>query len=764
MEVFVSSWRDAADPELQAEWNQAAARRRLESVRGLVGDEAIRFKVYVGPDGFVAPEPHPFQVGFWLFDRATGKLYTPETLETRWAMEEGRLPVYVISWGMDGLEVATTVFAQWNPAQQQLVTFARTVVQNGTDRARTLDGYIVVRPSPFAADPAAGGCRVVEFDGRNAVSVDGRRSIWVSGPRGGAVGCGGALWSGVVPLSAAGRVECEGHAAEVAVVFPQEVEPGATVSWEIRVASGEAAMDAGRLDVVDRESCLNEVRARWRARVPMKLDLPDRQYADFFYSSLHYLLLLKTGDELRPGPRQYASFYLHDGVDMVEALDKAGLHDVARECLRPFHFKEGDGYLDAIGGCAYALYAHYLLTRDRNYLAEVYARILENGRRIQSLRNKHLAELPAGSEFRGLLPTSVSQDNFTKPAHLYLDDWWSLVGLKAGISAAKELGEPGDVAWLQAEYDDLRAALWRSIDRVMAREGVPFMPAFADHWPASERAIDHDHRLLGGTQIAWAHRPAVCPGEALGVDIPRDLFRKSYQHYWRDANRLSAYDGAWFVEYEKVFWGYNVLLARPMVCLGLREIALRNIEWSLKHPSCPGAWMEAMKSRPNSEGLYELDEGIVGDVPHGWTAAHYVLLLRDMLIREQGDQLALLACVPDTWLAPGQKIEVLHAPTFFGTLDLRAEAVADGSSIVIDLATTTPPPGGYRLSLPRTGGIARVRINGEERAGVAGSELLLPPDAQHVDVEYARNVSSRTCGCREETLSTCACAVVHVAT
>jgi hypothetical protein len=354
---------------------------------------------------------------------------------------------------------------------------------------------------------------------------------------------------------------------------------------------------------------------------------------------------------------------------------------------------------------------------------------------LQTLRARQLTPEYTNTEFRGLLPPSASQDNFSKPAHLYVDDWWGLVGLRAGTLAAQTLDNQADAKWIAAECDGLRTDILASLERVMKREKVTFMPGFADYWPPSERKVDSDHRILGDTQMAWAHRSALCPGRNLGLNVPMDLFRTSYARYWDQAGRFSGYDGGWFVEYEKAFWGYNVLLARPLVYLGMKDVALKTVEWSLKHQSCPGAWMEAMPSRVNASGLREIAPGIMGDVPHGWSAAHYVLLLRDMLLHEEDNRLVLLSCVPDRWFEPGKVINVEKAVTFFGPVDFRVEAVSN-SEVRVQLRAKTPPPGGYLLALPRPARFLSAQVDGEDILAIRDGKLVLPPTARDVTVKY----------------------------
>ena len=67
-------------------------------------------------------------------------------------------------------------------------------------------------------------------------------------------------------------------------------------------------------------------------------------------------------------------------------------------------------------------------------------------------------------------------------------------------------------------------------------------------------------------------------------------------------------------------------------------------------------------------------------------ASNYALLLRHMLVHERGDELHLLAAVPDGWLADGQTIRVRRAPTHFGELSLTVRGAAGGVQVEFDAA------------------------------------------------------------------------------
>ena len=144
--------------------------------------------------------------------------------------------------------------------------------------------------------------------------------------------------------------------------------------------------------------------------------------------------------------------------------------------------------------------------------------------------------------------------------------------------------------------------------------------------------------------------------------------------------------------------------------------------------------MEAMKSRQNREGRSELAPGIIGDVPHGWVAAHYILLVRDMLAREEGDKLHVLACVPPEWFADGKAIELLYAPTMFGLLDLQVKT--ENGRTRIRMTAEQPPSGGWWITLPRPGDISKVLIDGKESPTARVGEVQLPSTARNVEIVY----------------------------
>ena len=719
-------------------WNEQLAKDGLDTVHGIVGAEAYDWVTFVGKDGTFAPEPHAYQVSFWL--SGDGAVYSPALEGTQWDLREGRLPIYETSWRAGAVDVNHVTFARYVDSLKRLVTFSRVRVENSSSKVRDVSLHMSIETNPLASK---WNTKLHELanNGDGSVSVNGKPTLFLKAmpAEGGAAARMACSAMRHAPLEAGSPVAVNNTVRGGVVTYACVLAPGETREFDFFALSGEdRAVSAEAIRALDVDKQLAATEHYWRQRVPLCLDLPDRRYTDAFYASLYYILIMMKGNALFPGPYNYKSFFLHDAVEMNSALDNAGLHDVAERVTKHFDYREGGGYLDELGGSIYALYEHARMAGDGDFLKQVYPRMIRGCRLIQKLRRQQMGPDFEGTPYYGLMPRSASQDNFTLPAYLYVDNWWALLGLRATSLAARRLGHNEDEKWLQAEYKHLLEATLSSIRQVMKKEGLDVMPGFADYWPPEKRAIDAEHRILGDTQMAWAHRSPLFPGRTLGVKVPMDLFADSYRKYWDRSGRFSNYDGGWYVEYEKLFWGYNVQLAIPPMYLGMEDVTLKNIEWSLRHQACPGGWAEGYVTCDDDDGLRRVCAGpIIGDVPHGWTAAYYVLLLRNMLMREEEGTLLLLPCVPASWIAPGQRIAVKNAPTYYGRMSWSAECSTAGH-LQVTLDVEQPPPKGYLISLPESLSVESAELDTGSQAQIKDNRVRVPPGSRSVTVRFKK--------------------------
>ncbi len=70
--------------------------------------------------------------------------------------------------------------------------------------------------------------------------------------------------------------------------------------------------------------------------------------------------------------------------------------------------------------------------------------------------------------------------------------------------------------------------------------------------------------------------------------------------------------------------------------------------------------------------------------PHGWFAAKFRTLLRNMLVREQGGELHLFSCLSPEWIKPEEEIVVNNSPTEFGLVNFSLKSKKDYSVLLLN--------------------------------------------------------------------------------
>jgi hypothetical protein len=120
---------------------------------------------------------------------------------------------------------------------------------------------------------------------------------------------------------------------------------------------------------------------------------------------------------------------------------------------------------------------------------------------------------------------------------------------------------------------------------------------------------------------------------------------------------------------------------------------VQDFYWYLLHSTAANAF---------PEGIYYQKRFAWSDtIPHTTGAANYAIMLRHMLVHEDGEELHLLTAVPDWWLGDGQVIRLERMPTHFGPLSLTLTGTSRGVSATL-VAPTRNPPKRIVLHLPKS--------------------------------------------------------------
>jgi hypothetical protein len=477
------------------------------------------------------------------------------------------------------------------------------------------------------------------------------------------------------------------------------------------------------------------------------------------------LLILTDSGMIHPGPTIYDSFWVRDSSVEGIACALAGDANVANVLYGthyPTVFNLDPGPIGPVAGRGFfggehekndqewdsngeALWAIGRFDRVQGpaaaFGAKMYSPYLVEGARwIRDNRSSY-----------GLLLSGWSAEHLgDKDKPHYWDDLWALAGLYEAARLAERLDKP-EVAELWAIFDDLKRATMASIRWVLAQQHA--QGAWETYIPTGPGDVGRlDSTMIGA--IAYFHPCRLYQGPKLDADV--DLaFRLTLETIWSHfVSGGFKHDSAWHA-----YGPYVTLqLAHAFLLLGNTDRMDQLLNWAVgdaafahvtRLAGSAEQW-EVIRGSWNEQHCYPVASDFgwmpsnwwyMGDVPHGWAAAEFVLLLRDVLFYETNEDddphVYLAPGVLPRWVGDGQAVTVTNAPTTFGTsfgYTLGHDAIARTVTIRI----TQPLPPAVRFVFPcRFGSVVRsVTVDGTG-APVAGRDVSLPATTRQAVVAYS---------------------------
>ena len=459
-------------------------------------------------------------------------------------------------------------------------------------------------------------------------------------------------------------------------VKPHETRTG----WIVRPYRACAA-DLTALRARDWTKEMEAAKQEWRAllRRASGVTIPDAGVANAHLACLADLFIMRepVADGYTaavPGTEVYRAPNAFEAAVVAVALDQAGLHRESaggyQMCLdmqEPdgnWNDPRGWGHLmwGGAGFKAWAAMEHYRLTRDRNYLAKAYPRLVASSRWQE--RERARTRVTSGTErplTYGLMPRGMGDCGLKDDTDLYgvflPHNIWAVYADSLAVETAEILGKRKDLAELKRIHETARADLLQAMDRGAIRErdyrwipGVPGKTS-GSRWGVLNalfpcRILPADHELITGT---LRHIEAsLSPG---GIPLRTGWLQ----------------DGMWVaITLDNVA---EVHLAR-----GNGDAAARYLYATLNHGTPLYTWCEERGPEPGSAKC-------TGDRQHLWTPVAVVRCLPDMLVMEDGDGLQLALGTDREWLAGGNPVGITNAPTHFGPVSWRMAYNAAGSQV-----------------------------------------------------------------------------------
>lgn len=420
-----------------------------------------------------------------------------------------------------------------------------------------------------------------------------------------------------------------------------------------------------------------------------------------FRTAAGHILINRDGPAIQPGPRRYTRSWVRDCVIMGAAMAKAGQPHVLKKFVKWYaKFQRDDGFVpcvvdrdgvdwlvehDSHGQFIWGICEVFRGDHDKEFLARLWPHVKRAADVICTLRSESMPEDSTRelcTECYGLLPVSASHEGYlAHHVHSYWDDFWGIRGLEAAAELATAMGFPGDAARWHAEAADFLTDVIRSIRAVIHYKKIDYIPGsveWADFDPtATANAI---------AQLDFA------------ADLPAGPLQAMLDTYLEGFRAKHRGDVPWLN-----YTAYEIRIIGAFVRLGRREEALELLEFFLsdRRPRVWNQWPEITWRDP-------LSPGHLGDVPHTWIAAEYMLALASMVAseREATEALVLAAGLPWKWIAEEGGFAVHGLTIRFGRLDFQIRAM-ETHSIHVEIGEgISIAPGGITVAPPLPPGMA----------------------------------------------------------
>jgi GH15 family glucan-1,4-alpha-glucosidase len=343
-----------------------------------------------------------------------------------------------------------------------------------------------------------------------------------------------------------------------------------------------------------------------------------------------------------------------------------------------FHSQEGEW--DANGEVLWALWRQWRLsgkpldTKWRNS-------VVRAGRWIKRKRTrKDTDDLHAG-----LLPAGFSAEHLGNNDYYYWDDFWSVGGLHSAAAMCGAWGDADAREELRAEAEDMMECIETSL----------------------ERSIDiRDHAGMSASPYRRMDSGAI---GSLAVGYPLQLWAPKDRRLLQTVEYLleeSSVKDMFFQD--MIHSGLNAYLTLHMAQVLMRAgdgRFFRLVQAVADSASPTGQWPEAVHPRTGG--------GCMGDGQHIWAVAEWIMMIRNMFVREEYDSLVLCGGIPQEWRREGASMSFGPTPTPWGPVSVQVDCLADAPGVTVSWE------GAWREHAPPI----RVALPGTQPAQVADGDV-----------------------------------------
>jgi hypothetical protein len=614
-----------------------------------VGHPDMPFYPIVDPAGLVTPHFDGWSIDFWILGDDGVMLAPSESDDVRQTLDMTDETLAVVTQArLPGFRLDTTVWVDYTRG------FDTHIRVNGRSQR---GGALVLAVRPYNPEGIYFIDNVAVDGERRGFRINGQDSLTVDRPPETVLFSNyenGDVAHRLKLPEDAGAIDCDIGMATAAALFPLDSSGSTTVSATVPLL--DPAGPAPDIRVENRRPAAKA----WKSRIDAaaRLDVPDDRVR-FLYDAAVRTMLLLTADEAYPGPYTYKRFWFRDACLMVHALLGIGLSRRADRIIRAFperqtmagYFQSQEGEWDSNGQVLWIAGKLYALT-GAAYGDDFLQSLLKGAEWIV---NKRLTE-DNDTPHAGLLPAGFSAEHLGPNDYYYWDNFWAVAGLQAAARLAGAHGLDNKQRALSDQAEAFLDCITRNVQAIPQQRSRGAIPA-------------SPYRRLDAGAIG-----------SLVADYPLRLFEPGHPAIMRTTAYLMAncfHSGAFFQD--MIHAGINVYLtlAIGQTLLRAGDPGYRALMRTVAELASPtGQWPEAI--HPFTRG------GCMGDGQHGWAAAEWLMMIRNLFVREEGTSLVIGSGIFPEWIDSGRRI--CFGPTLVpgGRLSIRLRKTGDSVHLEVD--------------------------------------------------------------------------------
>lgn len=405
-----------------------------------------------------------------------------------------------------------------------------------------------------------------------------------------------------------------------------------------------------------------------------RLQLPDSKLTWLYNTAVRTLVLLSARD-IVPGPYTYRRFWFRDACFMLHALLNLGFTDTVERIIQAFplrqkksgYFQSQAGEWDSNGQVLWLLDRFERLSKRKLDPEMIPATVLA----VKWIQAKRLPD-SKDSLHAGLLPAGFSAEHLGPNDYYYWDDLWGAAGLQSAAHILQRHERPREMNRATQAGNDFMRAIWKSI------EAIP------------------NERRSGGIPASPYRRLDAGAVGSLVADYPLQITPGGDNRIMNTVQFLMHncfYQGGFFQD--MIHSGIN-----PYLTLCIAQSLLRaqdrqylDLVRTVADVASPtGQWPEAI--HPHTFG------GCMGDGQHGWAACEWVMILRNMFVREEDQALIVGSGLDPNWLQSGEPLEFGPTLTPYGKISIFVAGANETEAFIRITGTVDPDKTAINVRVP----------------------------------------------------------------